>query len=134
MGRVFIYWTTCLLSVWGMTIVWQCWSGSVDLQSACWDSLATLAPGMLGSLLLVPMILVDMVRLSSRIVSPITRLRSNMERMAEGERVLPMRIRATDFWCDTATAFNDMLDRFQATNVAVDVEQRDGACDGSRAC
>jgi hypothetical protein len=71
------------------------------------------APAVVASLLLVPIILLDSLRMSNRFAGPMVRLRRAMGRLAEGESVQPINFRDNDFWADFAEDFNRMLARQQ---------------------
>jgi hypothetical protein len=59
-----------------------------------------------GSLLVLPMILFDLVRLSHRWVGPIYRLRSALQALGRGDQVPPIRFREGDYWQELAGDFN----------------------------
>jgi hypothetical protein len=112
LARVIIYWMICLVSVFCMCAIWKNWSTpSIMVGDAFRQTARQLGPGLFGSLLILPLLLVDVVRLTNRIVSPVSRLRWNMQRLADGDSVPPMRVRADDFWPDAATTFNKLLER-----------------------
>jgi hypothetical protein len=59
-----------------------------------------------ASLLLLPVILYDVVRLSHRWVGPIYRLRTSLQALSRGDAVPPISFRAGDFWQELAGDFN----------------------------
>lgn len=61
---------------------------------------------------LLPMFMVDTVRLSSRFAGPMVRLRRSMEALANTEDTSPLNFREGDFWISTADSYNKVLDRF----------------------
>ena len=59
-----------------------------------------------GSLIVLPLILYDLIRLSHRWVGPIFRLRTAMQSLGRGEQVEPIRFREGDYWQELAGDFN----------------------------
>lgn len=59
-----------------------------------------------GSLIVLPMILYDLVKLSHRWVGPIYRLRTALQSLGRGETVTPIRFREGDYWQELAGDFN----------------------------
>jgi hypothetical protein len=64
-----------------------------------------------SSLLTLPLLVLDIVKLSHRWVGPIFRLRAAMQGLAMGEPVEPLAFRAGDYWKDLADDFNAVLMR-----------------------
>jgi hypothetical protein len=92
------------------------------------------APSLWAVVLLAPIFLWDLVKLSHRFAGPMVRLRREMRNLAEGRTVGPLHFRAGDFWKDMAADFNRVVERVQALDAAVcrvqPAERRDD--DGSR--
>lgn len=61
---------------------------------------------------MLPMFLVDTVRLSSRFAGPMVRLRRQMERLAKENDTAPIHFREGDFWIAAADQYNGVVDRF----------------------
>ena len=64
------------------------------------------APALAASLLLLPVVMVDVVRLSNRFVGPMVRLRGALKDMADGRPAQPLNFRDNDYWRELATEFN----------------------------
>jgi hypothetical protein len=79
----------------------------------------------LASLVLLPVMIVDAMRLSHRFAGPIVRLRREMWAFARGEQVRPVRFRKDDFFADLAEAFNAVVDRTQRQETQLDDETED---------
>ena len=60
----------------------------------------------LASLAVLPIILLDVLRLSHRWVGPVFRLRATLHSLTLGEPVPPIRFRDGDFWQDLARDVN----------------------------
>ena len=59
-----------------------------------------------ASVLILPVILLDLVRISHRWVGPIYRLRAALNALGRGEAVSPIRFRDGDCWQELAGDFN----------------------------
>jgi hypothetical protein len=68
------------------------------------------------ALLLLPIFIWDLVRLTHRFAGPMVRLRREMRNLAEGRAVAPIKFRQGDFWQDLATDFNRVIERVQASS------------------
>jgi hypothetical protein len=105
--RVLLYWVTCLVTVSMMLLCWWMLTGPARLFYTQFDDLwIQYGPAMVASLLLLPMVILDVLRLSNRFVGPLLRLRRGMRALAQGEQVEPIEFRDGDFWQDFAQEFN----------------------------
>jgi len=112
MVRVVVYWLYFLLSISLMLICWRVYSGP---PQRFFDLLAEIygqhAPALVASLIVLPVVMMDVLRLSNRFVGPVTRLRNGLKELAEGRPAQPLNFRANDFWRDAATDFNRVAAR-----------------------
>ena len=76
------------------------------------------APSLWAVVLLAPVFLCDLVKLSNRFAGPMVRLRREMRNLAEGRAVAPVRFRDGDFWQDLADDFNRVAQRVEAAGAA----------------
>jgi hypothetical protein len=76
-------------------------------------------PALFASMLLLPVALIDMARMSNRFAGPILRLRRAMKDLADGREVQPIRFRDHDYWGDFAEDFNRVLARINDSAPAV---------------
>lgn len=60
-------------------------------------------------LALLPIFVLDMVKMTHRFVGPIIHLRKAIRGLARGERVEPIKFRKGDFWLELADEFNAIL-------------------------
>lgn len=74
----------------------------------------------IASLFLVPVVLIDCIRLSHRFAGPMFRLRRVMKDVADGKDVDLIRLRKGDFWYDFAEDFNRMLVERKAAELVVE--------------
>jgi hypothetical protein len=107
MLRVAIYWLFCLLSVSLMLICWNAYTGPsrrfIDLAT---DLYFRYGPALAASLLVLPIVMMDVVRLSNRFVGPVFRLRQGLTDLANGRPPHPMNFREHDFWSELGAEFN----------------------------
>jgi methyl-accepting chemotaxis protein len=68
-------------------------------------------------LCLLPVVVLDSVRLSNRVAGPIFRLQRAVQQLARGEQTEPVKFREKDFWHDLADDFNTVLARVQPSAV-----------------
>ncbi len=115
MLRTASYWLYCLLT---LTLMTLCWRIAVTepqpFQSHLHALKVDFAPAAIGSLLLLPIVLVDVLRLSNRFTGPMFRVRRMMKQLAEGETIPPLAFRDGDFWSEFAGDFNAVAKRLQA--------------------
>jgi hypothetical protein len=109
MTRVVMYWLFCLLTITLMLVCWTVISGPPRRFAPLMLELyQRYAPALAASLLVLPIVMLDVVRLSNRFVGPIKRLRDGMTVLAEGGEVMPMKFRDRDFWSPLADLFNSI--------------------------
>ena len=132
LSRVIVYWAYCLLSV---TLLMTCWlvltnppGSSFELLQLMWS--ASAGP-LLGSVIVMPIVLVDLLRVSNRFVGPIYRIRREMRKLASGETVQPVTVRQGDFWFEFAEDFNRIVHQLQ---VAKNESVNDELCEEAREC
>jgi hypothetical protein len=58
------------------------------------------------SILVLPLLIYDALKLSNKFTGPLFRLRRELRRLAAGEHVPPIRFRSRDFWVAMADEFN----------------------------
>lgn len=70
-------------------------------------------PTVLAVLVLAPIFLRDLCKLTNRFAGPMVRLRRAMHDLAEGRKVAPVQLRDGDFWKEFAVDFNRVVERVQ---------------------
>lgn len=80
---------------------------SVHLQNLWW----TQGPFMVVMAFLLPVFVVDTIKLSSRFAGPMHRLRGSIRSIADGNPPVQLVFRKGDFWGDVAEDFNRMIAR-----------------------
>ena len=110
-----IYWFYCLFSVALIAICWIVLSeqanGSTDLFGQLW---LNCGPALLGSVLLLPLVLLDCLRISNRFAGPMVRLQRAMRQLEAGERPDPIQLRENDHWREFADNFNSVVAQWAA--------------------
>ena len=105
--RAALYWLFCLVSISLMVACWSAFNGPprrfVDVAT---DVYLRFGPAFAASLILLPVVLLDVLRVSNRFVGPIVRLRAGLKELAENRPAQPINFRDDDFWRDIATNFN----------------------------
>lgn len=110
------YWVLSITVVSALTILgWLFWSPGIavliQLREQLPSLLGTVLVALMASLVVLPVILLDLVRMTNRFVGPMLRLRRSMRQAAAGEKVAPVKFRGGDYWEGFADDFNLLLDR-----------------------
>jgi hypothetical protein len=109
-GRAVLYWVVCLVTITLMLLCWRVITGPARLFYMHFDEMwFHYGPAMVASLLLLPLVIIDVIRTSNRFAGPMLRLRRAMRAVARGESVEPLEFRNADYWHEFASEFNDLL-------------------------
>lgn len=112
--RVIMYWFVCLIGITLMLLCWRIMTGPPQMFAVHFEDLwFNYGPAVIASLLLLPLVIVDVLRLSNRFVGPLLRLRRSMRQLGRGEEVEAIEFRETDFWPEFADEFNAIRLRLQ---------------------
>jgi hypothetical protein len=110
--RVAMYWVICLISIALMLLCWDIVTGPARIFYTHFNDMWFFyGPAAIASLLLLPLVIIDVIRISNRFVGPLVRLRRSMRALARGEEVELMEFRDNDFWQDFANEFNAVRGR-----------------------
>lgn len=113
-ARVIGYWLSCLLTVIVMVVNWRILTDTDKLwHEQLGDIWRSMGPVFVVGLLLLPIVLYDILRLSNRAVGPVVRLRASLRALARGERLQPIRFRDGDFFAELAEELNAVVARFE---------------------
>ena len=105
--RVALYWVFASLAIALMLLCGRIMFGPARVFYTHFDDMwFHHGPALIAAFLLLPVVLVDVLKLSNRFVGPILRLRTGLRALAMGETVPPMKFRDGDFWQEFATEFN----------------------------
>lgn len=109
-ARAIIYWIVCTLSIALLLLCWRVLTGPVR---PLWFHLENMwffyGPAMIASLIVLPVAIMDMIRVSNRFAGPMVRLRHEMRALAKGQKVAPIEFRKDDFWYEFAEEFNSVV-------------------------
>ena len=118
-----IYWFYCLFSV---TLIAVCWivftqqpDSSSDLFNQLWLSCG---PALLGSVLLLPLVLLDCLRLTSRFAGPMVRFQRAMRELAREGATAEVKLRDGDYWREFADDFNIVVKKLQGETPAATMD------------
>jgi hypothetical protein len=113
--RSLFYWVFCLLTITVMMMAWRMVTMPVLETAGQVGSLwADYAPVAVASLLMLPIIVMDTVRLSNRFAGPMLRFRRKLRELAEGESIEPLKFRDADYWSEMADDFNKVAAKLGA--------------------
>jgi hypothetical protein len=112
--RSAVYWLGCIAVMSVMLICWEVFASTGSIREVQFDQIwYRYAPALAMSLLILPFVLFDVVRISNRMVGPVYRMRNYMRQLAEGQRVAPLQFRQDDFWKEMADEFNALANIVQ---------------------
>jgi len=112
--RVVLYWVVCLMTITLMLLCWRILTGPARMFYTHFGEMwFHFGPALIASFLLLPLVILDVVRLSNRFAGPLVRLRRSMRALARGEDVRPIHFREGDFWQEFADEFNALRDRVE---------------------
>lgn len=114
MVRVVAYWVYCLFTISLMLIWWDMFAGPArPFMLVLADVYRRFAPVAAASFLILPLVIMDVLRLSNRFAGPARRLKNALCELGEGKEVRPLLFRDNDFWQETAAEFNRVNDRIR---------------------
>ena len=106
-----LYWLYCLLTVSVIATVWIVFSRRPPSSAQLFEELWTnCGPALLGSIMLLPLVLLDCLRQSNRFAGPMLRLHRAIEELADGETPRHVKLRKDDFWNEFAESVNRLID------------------------
>ena len=127
LGRATLYWAMCTMTQILMVLFFGIITSSKnDFPALSPDVRWHLQVTLIASAVLLPILLLDILKLSHRWVGPVFRLRNSLRSLGRGEAVSEVKFRDLDFWQDLAVELNTVsaeLERLraqQANNVTDD--------------
>jgi methyl-accepting chemotaxis protein len=114
MLRAVEYWFFCTATIGLSLLAWKLATGpDQPLYMFFLDAWQYFLPTAIASVLILPLLVFDILRLTNRFTGPLFRLRRELRRLAAGETVPPIRFRERDFWPDLADEFNATAQRME---------------------
>lgn len=112
--RCLMYWGTCLFSTFVILFFWSLLTGPARFSWMTVDQLwFSYGPAFIASVLLLPLVLWDILKMTNRFAGPVLRLRRELKKLANGENVCPLFFRQGDYWRDVADDFNRVVLRLK---------------------
>lgn len=116
LARTVLHWACCVLFVAAAMVVANI-SGNGDSR---WWPLAFIA---VTALALLPLMVFDTLRISSRFIGPMARFRHAMRALARGERAHLGDFRGSDYWRELADDFNSVAARIEQLDEELQVQR-----------
>ncbi|NQT39649.1 MAG: hypothetical protein HQ581_19280 [Planctomycetes bacterium] len=112
--RVALYWVFCLLTIAALLLCWHIYVKPGRPLAFHLDQMWFFyGPAFVASFLVIPVVLIDIVRLSHRFSGPLIRLRQALRQLAEGDDVDPLLFRDSDFLQELVPEFNAVARRLR---------------------
>jgi hypothetical protein len=132
--RVMIYWAACMVFVTlPIALIQTLASPGEHLFIHYLEVLCYHWPILLALTAMVPLFIYDTLRFSHRFAGPISRLRRELGRYEQGEKVFPIDFRRGDFWRDLVDRINRVVERAETAERKLD-QSRAGAAFDPSAC
>jgi len=110
--RVVVYWFVGMAVVFLGLLCYRITSGPArPFYTHLDDMWFHYGPVFIATLLMLPVVAYDCVRLTHRFAGPMFRMRRAMKTLAQGKTTHPVHFRDNDFWRDFAEDFNALLAR-----------------------
>ncbi len=111
MFRAIVYWFFCLMVVSMLVLAWSFLTGPPrPFPLLVRQSLVASAPAIFGSVILLPLVLIDVLKVSNRFVGPVQQVKDVIGQLAKGEPARRVYLRDNDFWQELANATNAVAD------------------------
>jgi HAMP domain-containing protein len=103
------YWCFCVLATGMVLLLWQVATGPYRpflSYFSLHEIVQRHSAVVVASIVLLPILLLDVLMTTNRFAGPLYRLRRSMRALAAGEHVQPVEFRDGDFWHEVADEFN----------------------------
>ncbi len=109
--RLCIHWTMFVVATAIAMFLWvRLFESPVDTMAETTNKFLSICiPLLIVAIALLPVFVLDAVKLSNRFTGPIFRLRRTLAALAEGKSVRPLEFRTNDFWRSLANDFNRVV-------------------------
>lgn len=113
-GRVAVYWFVCLITIFFLLLCWNIITGPARLPWRQLDSMwFHYGPVFVTSLFILPVVLIDILRVTNRFAGPVYRARRVMRDVTAGKPVEKVQFREEDFWKEFADELNALVDEVE---------------------
>jgi hypothetical protein len=108
------YWAVTMVTLTAMVLCWRIVTAPALSMAAQFETLwVHYGVALIASVLLLPLIVIDCVRMSNRFAGPLYRFRRCLRDLSAGLPVPPVHFRDGDFWTDVADEFNAVSAKLQ---------------------
>ncbi|MFN3152173.1 hypothetical protein [Bremerella sp.] len=126
--RAVIHWAVMLLSIAAVLFLAAALSDlNAPVSAVAQMVSAYLIPAVVVSLLVLPILLLDTIRQSNRLVGAVSRFHHALQRLADGETTSPLIVREGDCWKSMADQFNRIALRLEELETASN--EKTSSCD-----
>jgi hypothetical protein len=113
--RLTVYWMCSIVMVFAMMVVVQCVLDPLTpFVTQLSRAKSAVLPVVAAFILLLPMVLRDLIRLTNRFAGPVYSLKRAMCELREGTLRGELKFRKGDYWHDLAAEFNALAKQFEA--------------------
>ncbi len=123
LARIVTYWIACVLFITLPHVIAIAFVNQeitlADQARLIWHDCR---PILVATLLVLPMAIYDLLKLTQRFTGPVYRLQNQLNRLAQGEQIDPLSFRDGDFWKELAEPMNKIAERLE-TQTASSVRQ-----------
>lgn len=112
------YWAVSVAAAGGLTVIGWIFitpglSGFIGPNAFMASIIPMTLVGLAAAVLVLPVLLLDVVRVSHRFAGPLVRFKRHLTEAAEGGPLRPLHFRDEDFWPEIAEAYNALVERIE---------------------
>jgi signal transduction histidine kinase len=117
--RTVLHWCFNLCAVLLVVVIWTVIRDpSQNAIKLLFEAFVYFSPAIVASVVLLPLLVYDILKISHRVAGPLLRLRCEMGKLAEGHDVDSLKFREHDHWSDLADEFNRLATNIKAERQA----------------
>jgi len=121
LAQTILYWMYSVGAIGAIALVWIVFARHPQTPAEWIDQLwLNCGPLVVGSVLMLPLVLLDCVRFSRRFAGPMVRFRRALRDLAEGDSPAAIELRENDFWAEFARDLNRVSERLAADGLDKD--------------
>lgn len=124
------YWAVSIAAAGGLTVIGWIFitpglSGFIGPNAFMASIVPMILVGLGAAILVLPVLLYDLVRVSHRFAGPLVRFKRHLREAADGGPMNRLNFRGEDFWPELAEAYNDLIDRVERERAVFKAEMLD---------